>query len=185
MSNWLTDFLCGMVGRENNTPRFGALDGVALHVPVPVPSEALQLVKDMNGRLVRLDGAATHCLVRAGLGEAEILASPSLRLALQRARANGVIVVEPSWLEAVGSLPAHADWTSVAVEDHVSPCMAFIGAAPQPPPAQPSPAQPPPSRAQPTRPRATAGRAALVHSLGETFEFLRRTKPEQLEADLV
>ena len=214
-------------------------------VPAQLPAAATRRLHSLGGNVVGLDGAPTHCIVPTGITEAELELNELLRSALLRCRADGVVVLQPSWVEAVGShTSGGGDWSEVSVDDHVAPCRAFLSAAPmamheaaaavssshEPPspvsagarrgarparaaggrgvdpfpaasgpglnPGRPKwpdradrsaapPRRPPGSPPAPSASSKPGPKLSLRDSLGETWTYLRRECPEQLEADLV
>lgn len=201
-----------MDGAPSATPSFGAawlpaswnlgrrrlpLSGLAVFLPGPVlqvPSGTLLRLRELGASIADGVGGATHCVVRAGLSEADVGRGTNLGDELRRCESEGVPVVEETWVDAVAALGDGADWSAVGLAQHVPPVMALLG---EPRPDSPAAAaRSTAARKAPrlsreavlTAPAAAApggarGRGPLVASLGETMAFLRRAHPDQLEAD--
>ena len=157
------------------------LEGLALHLPAPIPFTASSVhgtIRRLGGKIVPIEGA-THCIVRSGLLVSDLKSSATLRRALRHAQLQGICVVEQSWLAEVAKLHGGADWAAVAVEPHVPPVMALLDDA------EPAGGEDAASSSGQESSRRDAGRPSLKKSLSETWQFLRRTHPEQVEEDLL
>ena len=172
-------------------PTSRPLEGLALHLPVPLGTgldgrtdSAVGLIKRLGGRLATLD-SATHCIVKGGMKVVDLKYSAETRQAMRHCQSMGIAVVEPSWLAAVAALPDGKDAFTVDVDPHVPPVMALlddedemrdeieidrkakargVGAGSE-------------------TARRASDRVGINTSLSETMSFLKKTNPEQVEED--
>ena len=94
---------------------------VMLLVPAVREIQLAEMVKMMAGRVSPSNRAdlATHCIVSEGLGQADLL---EYREQLEICQALGVVVVEPSWLQAAANAARtsrDAKWSNVLIDSHV------------------------------------------------------------------
>lgn len=136
-----------------------ALKGVAALVLLDSHAAAavLETVRAFGGQGASSVGVATHVIVPYSLGAAEL---QRYRSELQACQAANKPVVDVSWLEEVISSPGRSPWDQAVLDSHVPPAMADL---------------------TPSRPRRTDS-GPLAGSLQETWEFLRREHPEEVEA---
>ena len=148
-------FFAGVVQRPEQAP----LAGASLFM-LGCSEEHVGIVDALGGRRCSSLADATHCLVRPGLGlraEADVLD------ALQAAKQASVPVVEAHWLQRIAGLSGEEHWSDVPIDSFVPPIMAEVG-----------------GRTGRT-PRATT--QGLSSSLDETWAFLMREHPEDIEED--
>ena len=191
------------------------LQGLALHFPAPIdPMSSMRAtIRGMGGQIVSAVDGSTHVIVKSGLSIADLKQSLPLRRALKKAQANSVCVVEQSWVAAVAALTGDADWASVDVAPYIPPVMALLDDDPELSDeygGTTARSQQQSSGHQGlgsslgyswfnTKPAETmdvtdvdsviskkaAARPGITQSLGETWRFLKKAHPEQVEEDLL
>eukprot|EP00928_Gymnodinium_smaydae_P043979 TRINITY_DN29374_c0_g1_i1.p1 TRINITY_DN29374_c0_g1~~TRINITY_DN29374_c0_g1_i1.p1 ORF type:complete len:495 (-),score=118.10 TRINITY_DN29374_c0_g1_i1:11-1495(-) len=139
--------------------------------------------EEFVARVVSLGGSvadcvedATHCcLVAAGAGRLldATCVSAELRAQLLRARRCMVPVLEVGWLDAVAALRPPQHWSELPLEAHVPPVMALLEDDERDVGRQ--------ERQKRQRTRRTETAPALSRSLDETWSYLTREQPEEVE----
>ena len=194
----LDDFFC-IGDRRSRTfqppgsMRIRPLEGLTFLLPMPLAHETRSLLRVLGGRIVPSVDGATFCIVSQGIQEAHLAKDPNLLSILKRCSTTGVGVVEASWVNEVSSVLDGQDWTCVSVDPHVPPILALLdeiasssaaapGPAPGAGPVLSTAAAAASAEAIRAAAASTSRRQGLASSLGETYAFLRREHPEQVDA---
>jgi hypothetical protein len=133
-----------------------------------------QTVLALGGRDATSLEDATHVLVPTGLG---LGISPATRRVLRRAKELSVPVVEATWLELMAGLKADEHWSELPLDSHVPPVMALATGLQQGASSVRGARAPKPAAAA-----AAVDLDEISLSLDETWSYLRRQQPEEVEA---
>lgn len=139
----------------------------------------LQTVTALGGTEAVTLEEATHCLVPSGLG---LRVSPATRRVLRRAKELNVAVVEATWLEIVAGLAATEHWSEMSLDSHVPPIMAVVNGDFRASGCSRSDGR---ASQQISMSEVSASEISLSEisfSLDETWAYMRRGEPEEVEA---
>ena len=172
-------------GSSSATPLEGAIVFVLRYQSTTV--SLLQTVAALGGTEAVTLEEATHCLVPSGLG---LGVSPATRRVLRKAKEKSIPVVESTWLQIVAGLSAAEHWSEVSLDSHVPPIMAVVHGDFRASECRRSDGR----RSQPVSiselsaseiseiAASEISLSEISFSLDETWAYMRRGKPEEVEA---
>lgn len=144
----------------------------------------LEAVQEGGGCCSASIRGATHLVVPPGWCLISDLPGLEVRAMLETCIVEDVPVVEASWLESVLTLDAGRTWHQVLLAPHAPLVVEELKSASRQPVSYPV-AMPPEVLAPPAEiesPATLTSRVPLTGSLNETWEFLRREHPDEIEA---
>mmetsp|Transcript_107624 Transcript_107624/g.299795 ORF Transcript_107624/g.299795 Transcript_107624/m.299795 type:complete len:487 (-) Transcript_107624:130-1590(-) len=145
-------------GRPASRDERRTLHGVSAYILVEPPDAAavIETVRAFGGRGARRVEEATHVIVADELGATEL---QRYHAYLQSSLAENKPVVGVSWLEEVVGSAGKSPWDQALLDSHMPPVLADLA-----------------------RPRRRTDTNPLAGSLQETWQFLKREHPDQVEA---
>lgn len=172
-------------GSSSATPLEGAIVFVLRYQSTTV--SLLQTVAALGGTEAVTLEEATHCLVPSGLG---LGVSPATRRVLRQAKEKSIPVVESTWLQIVAGLSAAEHWSEVSLDSHVPPVMAVVHGDFRASDCRRADGR----RSQPVSlselsaseiseiAASEISLSEISFSLDETWAYMRRGQPEEVEA---
>lgn len=137
-------------------------------------NSAVETIRAFGGQTVSHVGDATHVIVANSVTSSDLLRIPALAACAQ----SHIPIVRVSWLSEVIGSATNTPWDPDLIKSHVP-----LGTSSQVPPSR-LPAQAPltGSLSRPGNSLARTDQIPLTGSLAETWEFLKREHPEEVEA---